>query len=177
MRSTGNALKSSRGCGGAAIEVPGSVQGKETVYIVNDNGVGFDMLYADKPRHVANRMTASHSPSAKAMEIPLVEDDRHDRELTVRARSKHNLANRLAWVRDGAEAIDADPRTRPIPVVVSTSSRKEADLECSYALGTNSDVVQPVEFEDFAMAIQEPGLDWLVLNEPPGHALSRGPTR
>lgn len=40
------------------------------------------------------------------VDILLVEDDPADRELTVRAFRKHNLANRLAVVSDGEEALD-----------------------------------------------------------------------
>jgi two-component system, response regulator len=40
------------------------------------------------------------------IEILLVEDNPHDAEMTMRALKKHNLANRLAWVRDGAEALE-----------------------------------------------------------------------
>ncbi len=35
-----------------------------------------------------------------------MEDNPHDVELTLRALKKHNLANRVAVVRDGAEALD-----------------------------------------------------------------------
>lgn len=40
------------------------------------------------------------------VEILLVEDNPRDAELTVRALKKHNLANRVQLVRDGAEALD-----------------------------------------------------------------------
>ena len=40
------------------------------------------------------------------VEILLVEDNPRDAELTIRALKKHNLANRLFHVEDGAEAID-----------------------------------------------------------------------
>ena len=40
------------------------------------------------------------------VEILIVEDNANDFELTARALSKINLANKLHWVRDGAEAID-----------------------------------------------------------------------
>ena len=40
------------------------------------------------------------------MEILLVEDNPHDAEMAMRALQKHNLANHLAWVRDGAEALE-----------------------------------------------------------------------
>lgn len=40
------------------------------------------------------------------VEILLVEDNPTDAELAIRALKQHNLANRLVWVRDGAEALD-----------------------------------------------------------------------
>jgi two-component system response regulator len=41
-----------------------------------------------------------------AVEILLVEDNPQDAELTLRALNKHNLANLLVHVEDGAEALD-----------------------------------------------------------------------
>jgi two-component system response regulator len=40
------------------------------------------------------------------VDILLVEDNPHDAELTIRALKKHNLANHLYVVEDGAEALD-----------------------------------------------------------------------
>jgi two-component system response regulator len=40
------------------------------------------------------------------VEILLVEDNKTDAELTLRALKKNNLANNVVWVRDGAEALD-----------------------------------------------------------------------
>ncbi len=39
-------------------------------------------------------------------DILLVEDNPTDAELCIRSLKKHNLANRLVWVKDGAEALD-----------------------------------------------------------------------
>ncbi|MFH1231161.1 MAG: response regulator [Planctomycetota bacterium] len=44
--------------------------------------------------------------NGKEVEILLVEDNATDAELTTRALKKHNLANKLVWVKDGAEALD-----------------------------------------------------------------------
>ena len=41
-----------------------------------------------------------------AVDILLVEDNPHDVELTLRALKKHNLANRVHVVKDGAEALE-----------------------------------------------------------------------
>lgn len=42
----------------------------------------------------------------KKIELLLVEDNPTDAELCIRSLKKHNLANRMAWVKDGAEALD-----------------------------------------------------------------------
>lgn len=44
--------------------------------------------------------------NGNAVEILLVEDNPTDAELCIRALKKNNLANRLVWVKDGAEALD-----------------------------------------------------------------------
>jgi two-component system response regulator len=63
--------------------------------------------------------------------------------------------------------IRADPRTRLLPVVILTSSAEERDMVEGYRLGANAYVRKPVSFEQFAKAVTELGLFWLVLNEPP----------
>ena len=63
--------------------------------------------------------------------------------------------------------IRAHERTRLVPVVVLTSSKEEQDLLASYRLGANSYIRKPVDFNQFADAIRDVGLYWLVLNESP----------
>jgi CheY-like chemotaxis protein len=65
------------------------------------------------------------------------------------------------------QRIRSDPRTKTIPVVVLTSSKEQRDLVESYRLGVNSYVVKPVSFDQFAGAVQQLGLYWLLLNEAP----------
>jgi len=71
---------------------------------------------------------------------------------------------------DGLEVlrrIRSDERLRTIPVVVLTSSQQESDIIETYALGINSYVVKPVEFEKFVDAVASLGMYWLLLNHPP----------
>ena len=60
-----------------------------------------------------------------------------------------------------------DERTKRTPVVMLTSSREQVDIAATYALGANSYVQKPVEFENFVVAARQLGLYWTVLNEPP----------
>ncbi|MEH3147376.1 MAG: response regulator [Methylobacterium frigidaeris] len=73
---------------------------------------------------------------------------------------------------DGLEvlaAVKGDPGMRSVPIVMLTSSREESDLVRSYQLGVNAFVVKPVGFKEFFEAIQDLGVFWAVLNEPPPH--------
>lgn len=63
--------------------------------------------------------------------------------------------------------IREDERTRYLPVVVLTSSKEEQDLVRSYALGTNSYVRKPIDFDEFTKAVGFLGLYWLLINESP----------
>lgn len=65
------------------------------------------------------------------------------------------------------EYIKADPELKVVPVVMLTSSSEEPDLAKSYQLGANGYVIKPVRFSDFTKAIQDLGVYWAVLNEPP----------
>ena len=71
---------------------------------------------------------------------------------------------------DVLKRIRADERTRLLRVVVLTSSTEEQDLVESYSLGANSYVRKPVGFEEFAAAVKQLGLYWLLLNESPPNA-------
>jgi two-component system response regulator len=68
--------------------------------------------------------------------------------------------------REVLQAIRAEPATRELPVVVLTTSAEPFDVEASYALGVNSYIQKPVDFEQFVWAVRQVGLYWLVLNQP-----------
>jgi two-component system response regulator len=131
------------------------------------------------------------------VEILLVEDNPNDVELTLRAMKKHNIANKVHVVKDGAEArpegalnhrpklilldlklpkvdglevlhrIKGDKRAKAIPVVVLTSSREETDIAKSYEYGVNSYIAKPVDFDKFAKVVADLGFYWLLINVPP----------
>jgi len=73
---------------------------------------------------------------------------------------------------DGLEVlrrIRATESTRLQPVVILTSSNEEEDRIKGYALGANSYVRKPVDFDDFVRAAGQLGLYWLLLNQTPPH--------
>lgn len=61
--------------------------------------------------------------------------------------------------------IREDERTKFIPVIMLTTSKEEQDLVTSYDLGANSYIRKPVDFSQFAEAVGQLGLYWLVLNQ------------
>jgi CheY-like chemotaxis protein len=63
--------------------------------------------------------------------------------------------------------IREDNRTKYLPVVILTSSKEESDVMNGYRMHVNSYIRKPVDFNQFAEAIRQLGLYWLVLNEPP----------
>ncbi|MDP1828060.1 MAG: response regulator [Archangium sp.] len=71
---------------------------------------------------------------------------------------------------DGLEVLRrlrADERTRLVPVVILTSSKEEQDLISGYSGGANSYIRKPVDFTQFAEAVRQLGIYWLVINEAP----------
>ena len=66
---------------------------------------------------------------------------------------------------DVLKRIRTDERTKLLPVVILTSSKEDKDLLAGYASGANSYVVKPVDFVQFAAAVKQLGLYWLLLNQ------------
>ena len=138
--------------------------------------------------------------------ILLVEDNRGDEELMLRALKRNRITNAIVVARDGELAIDylfatgshagrdiadlpavvlldlqvpkidglevlrrirSDELTRLLPVVILTSSNEDKDRFEGYSSGANSFVRKPIDFTEFAEAVRQLGLYWLLLNEPP----------
>jgi two-component system, response regulator len=84
-----------------------------------------------------------------AVDILLVEDNPRDAELALRALKKHNLADKLVWVKDGAEALELifgsganDNRKvcrRPKVILLDLKLRKVDGLEVLRQLKANEE--------------------------------------
>ena len=63
--------------------------------------------------------------------------------------------------------IKSDLTTKPIPVIVLTSSKEEREIVKSYQLGVNSYIQKPVNFTEFQDVVRQLGMYWLLLNAAP----------
>lgn len=69
---------------------------------------------------------------------------------------------------DVLRQIKSDPILKSIPVVVLTVSERKQDIANSYALGVNSYIQKPVEFEDFLRVVHTIQEYWtLIATLPP----------
>ena len=138
------------------------------ILLVEDNPHDAELtLRALKKRNLANRLLHAKD-GAEALEFLFANGAYVHRKVAYTPRVIL-LDLKLPKV-DGLEVlrkIKADERTRTIPVVVLTSSREDSDLAECYALGVNSYIVKPVEFENFVKAVSDLGFYWLLLNQTP----------
>ncbi|MGH7460833.1 MAG: response regulator, partial [Longimicrobiales bacterium] len=58
-------------------------------------------------------------------------------------------------------------RARTIPIIMLTTSAEDRDIAAAYALGVNSYIVKPVDFDRFSEVAAQIELYWCVLNSPP----------
>jgi len=138
------------------------------ILLVEDNPQDLELaLRALKKANLGNRIEVARD-GAEALEFIFCEGAHAGRRIED-APKVVLLDLKLPKV-DGIEVLErirSDPRTSMIPVVVLTSSKEQNDLVRSYRLGVNSYVVKPVSFDQFASAVQQLGLYWLLLNEAP----------
>lgn len=124
-------------------------------------------LRAFKKSKIANEVMVVHD-GAEALDFLFGTGQYADRDLMVMP-TVILLDLKLPKL-DGLEVLErlrANPRTQLLPVVILTSSGEEQDIAQGYHLGANSYLRKPVDFMKFIAAIEQLGLYWLVLNEPP----------
>ncbi len=142
------------------------MNGKDRVILLVEDNPDDEALTirALRKANVMNRVVVAHD-GVEALEYLLGQGSDDDRAMP----QVVLLDLKLPRV-DGLEVlrrVRADERTRMLPVVILTSSNEEEDRIAGYRLGANSYVRKPVEFGQFAEAVRQLGLYWLLLNEPP----------
>jgi two-component system response regulator len=73
---------------------------------------------------------------------------------------------------DGIEVLrilKTNPGTKHIPVVIMTSSQEESDIVTTYALGVNSYIVKPIDFDSLCDVAKNAGFYWLAINRSLSH--------
>lgn len=138
------------------------------ILLVEDNPQDIELtLRTLKKKNIANRIQIVKD-GAEALEYIFATGAYADRDITERPKLilldlKLPKVNGLELL----QKIKTDERTKVIPVVVLTSSKEEQDIIESYRLGVNSYITKPVDFEKFSQVIENTGLYWLLINEPP----------
>jgi CheY-like chemotaxis protein len=120
----------------------------------------------------------------------VIEDNQNDVELIPAALKERRLVKEICAAREGQEALDdlydiklpkvdglqvlqrikADPDLKATTVVTLTISREERDLLRNYNLGKNACVIKSIRFRFFTETVNEVGLCWRVINQPPSTA-------
>ncbi len=132
------------------------------ILLVEDNPRDAELtIRALKKRNLANQFFVAED-GVEALKFIFGQEELINRPKVVLLDLKLPKLNGLEVLK----AIKADERTRTIPVIMVTSSREDPDIQTAYALGANSYVVKPVDFEAFVEAISQLGFYWLLVNEP-----------
>jgi two-component system response regulator len=139
---------------------------EKTIFLVEDNADDEALtLRALKKSHIKNEVIVARD-GAEALDYLLGRGAHEGRDTSVLPQVVL-LDLKLPKV-DGLEVLRtlrADARTKSLPVVILTSSKEDDDLLNGYDLGANSYIRKPVDFTEFAEAVRQLGLYWLVLNE------------
>jgi len=138
------------------------------VLLVEDNASDAEMtIRALKKNNLANKLLHLKD-GAEALDFIFAEGEYSGRQVenipkVILLDLKMPKVNGIEVLR----RIKTDERTKKIPVVVLTSSKEDPDIKACYALGVNSYVVKPVDFNEFQKAISDLGLFWMIINQPP----------
>ena len=140
---------------------------EHVILLVEDNATDEELtLRVIKKHHIANRVVVVRD-GAEALEY-LFREGRYasgsDEKLPDVVLLDLNLP-KIGGL-EVLQRIRENPGTKLLPVVILTSSREDRDLAAGYASGANSYVVKPVDFTQFAEAVRQLGMYWLVLNQP-----------
>ena len=141
---------------------------KNVLLLVEDNPDDEELtLLAFEQSAIANEVVVAHD-GVEALDYLFGTGIHADRNLSVMP-ALILLDLQLPRI-NGLEVLQrlrADPRTKLVPVVILTTSNEQQDLINSYSLGCNSYIRKPVDYDQFITAVQQLGMYWLLINEPP----------
>ncbi len=142
--------------------------GEVEILLVEDNEADVELtLHALRHNNLANKIQVVRD-GEEALDFIFCRGPHSDRSFE-RAPKLILLDLKLPKV-DGLEVlrqVKNDARTKAIPVVILTSSKEEKDMVNGYHLGVNSYIQKPVDFDQFREMVQQLGLYWWLVNEPP----------
>jgi two-component system, response regulator len=141
----------------------------KTILLVDDNGN--DILLAQralKKNNIANNVVIAHD-GEEALDYLFCRGQyaQRDANCDIPVITLLDLNMPRVHGLEVLKQIRENPKTKNLPVVILTSSKEDSDLIQSYNLGCNAYVRKPVDFNQFAEAVKQLGLFWLVLNEYP----------
>ena len=138
------------------------------IFLVEDNSIDEELtLRALKKANIANKVVVARD-GAEALDYLFAKGayaDRDGKDLPQIVLLDLNLP-KIGGL-EVLRAIRGNELTKMLPVVILTSSREDRDLLAGYGSGANSYIVKPVDFTQFAEAVRQLGMYWLVLNQPP----------
>jgi len=137
------------------------------------------LLVEDDPDHVELILRALEEEHT-AVDVYVVKDGQEALDYMYR-RGKYGQENERSTPRlvlldlrlpklDGFEVLrrlKTDPKFKPIPVVILTTSLREDEVMKGYAEGANSYVTKPVEFDDFIQKVKDITRYWTLTNTLP----------
>jgi len=140
----------------------------KTILVVEDNPDDEELTLRSLRRaHIANKVVVARD-GGEALDYLFARGEYAERDpAQIPALVLLDLKLPIVGGIDVLKRIRAEPLTRYLPVVVMTSSSEDEDMVKSYDSGANSYVRKPVDFSEFAGAVQQLGLYWLVLNSVP----------
>lgn len=134
-----------------------------SILLIEDNPVDLDLtLRAFAKRNMLNPVNVVRDGAEALAWIPRWEGGENWPTLIL-------LDLKLPKV-DGLEVLrqlKSHATLRTIPVVVLTTSGEDKDIQKAYALGANSYIVKPVNFDKFMDVAVQVELYWCVLNKLP----------
>lgn len=133
------------------------------ILLVEDNPVDVDLtLRAFKRRKMLNPVLVARDGEEALAWIPRWESG-EQKPAVILLDLKMPRVDGLSVLRE----LKSHPLLHCIPVVILTTSKEDQDINTAYALGANSYIVKPVQFEKFMDIVQQVELYWCVLNEKP----------